>query len=90
MDRLTDKRFVGEGFYQRKSREERLEILSHKLHLKDIYNRLAEYEDTGLTPEEIRNMKAHCENTGDIIKTLANNGYNTITINCYKDIESKD
>ena len=25
----------------------------------------------------------------EIIKVLADNGYNTITINCYKDIESE-
>lgn len=61
MDRLTDKRFIGDGFYQPKSREERLEIFTKVPHLKDIYNRLAEYEDTGLTPEDVRNMKDHCE-----------------------------
>lgn len=64
MDRLTDKRFVGDGFYQPKSHEERLEIFTKVPHLKDIYNRLAEYEDTGLTPEQIKNMIIHCENTG--------------------------
>lgn len=105
MDRLTDKRFVGDGFYQPNNREERLEFFTKVPPPKDIYNRLAEYEDTGLTPDEIKEMKIRCENigchaesdnrhkentTGDIIKTLANNGYNTITINCYKDIEGKD
>ena len=90
MNRLTDKRFIGDGFYQPKSHEERLEIFLDIPPLIEIYSRLAEYEDTGLTPEEITSMKAHCDNTGDIIKTLANNGYDTITINCYKDIESKD
>lgn len=59
MDRLTDKRFVGEGFYQPQSREKWLEIFTKVPHLKDIYNRLAEYEDTGLTPDEIKNMKIH-------------------------------
>ena len=61
MDRLTDKRFVGDGFYQPKNHEGRLEIFSHVLHLKEIYNRLAEYEDTGLTPDEIsaKNKPAH-------------------------------
>lgn len=53
MDRLTDKRFVGDGFYQPKSHEERLEIFANVPKLRDIYNRLAEYEDTGLTPDEI-------------------------------------
>lgn len=57
MDRLTDNRFVGEGFYQPKSKEERLEIFTKVPHLKDIYNRLAEYEDTGLTPDEIIKLK---------------------------------
>lgn len=57
MDRLTDKRFVGDGFYQPKSHEERLEIFTKVPHLKDIYNRLAEYEDTGLTPDEINSQK---------------------------------
>lgn len=47
MDRLTDKRFAGEGFYQPKSHKERLEIFTKVPHLKDIYNRLAEYENTG-------------------------------------------
>lgn len=35
-------------------------------------------------------LEAVKENTaGEIIKALADNGYNTITINCYKDIESE-
>ena len=57
MDRLTDKRFVGDGFYQPKNHEERLEIFANVPKLQDIYNRLAEYEDTGLTPDEINNRK---------------------------------
>lgn len=63
MDRLTDKRFVGDGFYQPKSHEERLEIFANIPPLIETYSRLAEYEDTGLTPEEIKDMKAHCKNT---------------------------
>lgn len=61
MDRLTDKRFVGDGFYQPKSHEERLEIFANVPKLQDIYDRLAEYEDTGLTPDEIsaKNKPAH-------------------------------
>lgn len=68
MDRLTDKRFVGEGFYQPKNHEERLEIFTKVPHLKDIYNRLAEYENTGLTPEQVKQMqsKIYCENEGCI------------------------
>ena len=57
MDRLTDKRFVGDGFYQPKNHEERLEIFANVPKLRDIYNRLAEYEDTGLTPDEINNSQ---------------------------------
>lgn len=36
-------------------------------------------------------LEAVQENTtaGEIIKALSENGYNTITINCYKDIESE-
>ena len=62
MDRLTDKRFVGDGFYQPKSHEERLEIFSIVPKLQDIYNRLAEYEDTGLTPDEIMKLKEGNDN----------------------------
>lgn len=63
MDRLTDKRFVGDGFYQPKSHEERLEIFSNVPKLQDIYNRLAEYEDSGLTPDEIKALLSlRCKN----------------------------
>lgn len=62
MDRLTDKRFVGDGFHQPKSHEERLEIFTKVPHLRDIYNRLAEYEDTGLTPDEIMKLKEGNDN----------------------------
>lgn len=38
----------------------------------------------------ISQLEAVQENTAtEIIKALADNGYNTITINCYKDIESE-
>lgn len=38
----------------------------------------------------ISQLNAVRENTAaEIIKALADNGYNTITINCYKDIESE-
>lgn len=63
MDRLTDKCLVGDNFYQT-SFEKRCEIFANVRKLQDIYDRLAEYEDTGLTPEQIKNMKTHCENTG--------------------------
>jgi hypothetical protein len=36
-------------------------------------------------------LKAEQESTvNEIIKALANNGYNTITINCYRDTESEE
>lgn len=36
-------------------------------------------------------LEAAQDNTmNDVIKALADNGYNTITINCYKDIESEE
>lgn len=43
--RLTDDRFVGDGFYQPKSTEERKEIQDmYKPSYKETYDRLAEYE----------------------------------------------
>lgn len=78
MDRLTDKRFVGDGFYQPKSHEERLEIFANVPKLQDIYNRLAEYEDTGLTPEQInaKNKPAHwCINPDGYYPQCSNCGY---------------
>lgn len=62
MDRLTDRRFASEGFYQPKSKEERFEIFTKVPHLKDIYHRLAEYEDTGLMPDEIMKLKEGNDN----------------------------
>jgi hypothetical protein len=56
MDRLTDKRLVGDNFYQT-SFEKRCEIFANVRKLQDIYDRLAEYEDTGLTPDEIMKLK---------------------------------
>lgn len=45
LKRLTDDRFVGDGFYQPKSKEERIEIQNmYKPSYKEIYDRLAEYE----------------------------------------------
>ena len=45
LKRLTDDRFVGDGFYQRKTKEERKEIQDmYKPSYKEIYDRLAEYE----------------------------------------------
>lgn len=45
LKRLTDDRFVGDGFYQPKSKEERKEIQTmYKPSYAEIYDRLAEYE----------------------------------------------
>lgn len=45
LKRLTDDRFVGDGFYQPKSKKERMEIKDmYKPSYKEIYDRLAEYE----------------------------------------------
>ena len=45
LKRLTDDRFVGDGFYQPKSKEQRKEIQDmYKPSYKEIYYRLAEYE----------------------------------------------
>lgn len=41
--------------------------------------------------EPVAQLEAVQENTvNEIIKALANNGYNTITINCYRDTESEE
>ena len=45
--RLTDKRFLNDGFYEPKSKEERLEIqFMDKPSYRDIYKKLGEYENT--------------------------------------------
>ncbi len=45
LKRLTDDRFVGDGFYQPTTKEERKEIQDmYKPSYKEIYDRLAEYE----------------------------------------------
>ena len=45
LKRVTDDRFVGDGFYQPKTQEERKEIQDmYKPSYKEIYDRLAEYE----------------------------------------------
>lgn len=58
---------------------DKIKYLENRLYSKDIK-----------TNESITTLKAVQENTaGEIIKALADNGYNTITINCYKNIESE-
>jgi hypothetical protein len=44
--RLTDKRFLSQGFYQPKNKEERKEILNmEKPSYEEIYRKLGEYEN---------------------------------------------
>lgn len=55
--RLTDKRFLNEGFYEPKSKEERLEIqFMDKPSYWDVYRKLGEYENTNLQPSDIEEM----------------------------------
>jgi len=56
MNRLTDKRFAGDSYVSFSSPEWK-RVLSHIPSLKDVYTRLAEYENTGLTPDEILTLK---------------------------------
>ena len=45
LKRLTDNRFLGKGFYQPKTKEERKEIqMMYKPSYDEIYQRLGEYE----------------------------------------------
>lgn len=94
MDRLTDKRFVGDGFYQTKSHEERLEIFTKVPHLKDIYNRLAEYE-MGLRVGEISGLMGKDAKNGILtinrtIRRIPVRGQGTkLTISTPKTAESK-
>ena len=46
VERLTDRRLLGDGFYQPKNKEERREILyADKPTYEEIYKRLGEYEN---------------------------------------------
>lgn len=72
----------------------KLEEVNEKQRIKlaDIKNRNEQLE-TALNnrDKQIEELEAMQESTAaEIIKALADNGYNTITINCYKDIESED
>lgn len=49
----------------------------------ELHRRLEAINETTLEAVQDNTM-------GDIIKALADNGYNTITINCYKGIESEE
>lgn len=57
INRLTDPRFAGDGFYEPKNKEDRLNCFVNMPSLLEIYTRLAEYENTGLSPEEIIAMQ---------------------------------
>ena len=55
--RLTDKRVLGDGFYQPKDKNERKEIiLMDKPSYNDVYKKLGEYENTNVQPSEIENL----------------------------------
>ena len=71
MKRLTDKRFLSEGFYQPKNKEEFKEIqMMDKPTYEEIYKRLGEYENLGLSPEEIRNLFGKIKKIFDKIKEI--------------------
>lgn len=57
INRLTDPRFAGDGFYEPKNKEDWLDCFVNIPSLLEIYTRLAEYESTGLSPEEIIAMQ---------------------------------
>ena len=55
--RLTDKRFLSDGFYQPKDNAERKEIiLMEKPTYNDIYKKLGEYENTNVQPSDIEKL----------------------------------
>ena len=67
MNRLTDNR-LGNGWYQPKDKEERKELQNlGDVSYKELYERLKEYENLGLSPEEIRDF---IENTRKEIDSL--------------------
>lgn len=58
-ERLTDRRFLGEGYYQPKTKLEYKQIcMMRKPTYEEIYKRLGEYENTGLSPDEINRQIA--------------------------------
>lgn len=67
MTRFTDERFVNKRWYAPSDHQERLEILDsgHNLTINQLYDRLAAYENTGLTPEEIMRLKEEQNNETD-------------------------
>ena len=62
MKRLTDRRFAQDGFFFSTDLEERKEVqFMTKPTYKQLYDRLAAYEDTGLEPKEIITEKEMVE-----------------------------
>lgn len=58
---------------------------------RDKIMRMEAYIDSANARETPTRLEAVRENTAaEIIKALSDNGYNTITINCYKDTESEE
>ena len=59
MERLTDKHYTGDGYYMKCSGRLRCEDNCGECdQLDEVIDRLGAYEDTGLEPEEIREVQA--------------------------------
>lgn len=58
MDRLTERRGTAVGYIGKHTRLPGLETAStmRVAATRDVMERLADYEDTGLTPEQIKNL----------------------------------
>lgn len=62
MDRLTDNHYTGNGYYLKCSGAQKCaEHCEDCAKLEEAVNRLAAYEDTGLTPEEVKDMAENAE-----------------------------
>lgn len=66
------------------------EVDAYRDKIRKLENVIERLHEQQFTKEEATTLEAVQDNmVNDIIKALADNGYNTITINCYKDIESE-
>lgn len=62
MERLTEHHFIEtKGSYMRCSDNCEMENCGECEKLDDLIDRLAAYEDTGLTPEEVAELKTPCD-----------------------------
>lgn len=59
------------------------ELDSYRENVKQLRKALNDRDNETSTVDAVQQSTT----TGEIINALADNGYNTITINCYKDIE---